>query len=65
MAPSMSIAFRSGIFCSAMARTWSLVTLARLLARRQRDEPFSDPGGLPEQERGRRRLGDERERPVL
>ena len=30
-AMSMSVAFRSGIFCSAMARTWSLVSLATLV----------------------------------
>ena len=64
IAPSMSIAFRSGIFVSAIWRTWSLVTLATV-SRRGAAAPLSMPGGLAQQHRRRRRLGHERERAVL
>ena len=60
----MSTALRSGIFCSAIWRTWALVTDPDF-SRGVSDEPFSMPAACLQQERGRRRLGDERERPVL
>ena len=42
IAPSMSTAFRSGIFVSAISRTWSLVTLATV-SRRGAAAPLSMP----------------------
>ena len=58
------MALRSGIFVSAIWRTWSLVTRGdRLAARRLR--ALLDARGLAQQHRRRRRLGDERERAVL
>ena len=64
IAPSRSIALRSGIFCSAIARTWALVTLPAF-SRGVSDEPFSIPAAWRSRNGVGGRLGDERERPVL
>ena len=61
---SMSLALRSSILVSAISRTWAWVTLATLVLCGS-PLPFSTPGGLEQQPRGRRRLGDEGERAVL
>ena len=64
IAPSRSMALRSGIFVSAIWRTWSRVTLPGLVGARVR-RALLDARGLTQEERRGRRLGDERERPVL
>ena len=64
VAASMSLALRSCIFCSAIARScaWVIVpTLVRLRLGRA----LVDAERLLDQHGGRRRLGDERERAVL
>ena len=64
IAPSRSMALRSGILVSAIWRTCASVTLPTFSVRAFCGA-LLDAGGLLEQERRRRRLGDERERPVL
>jgi hypothetical protein len=45
IAPSMSLALRSGIFCSAICRTWSCVTLPTVCLLRSA-APFGTPAAF-------------------
>ena len=63
-AASMSLAFRSFIFFSAICRSWSWVIVADLLAVRL-GRALLERQRLLDQHRRRRALGDERERAVL
>ena len=64
VAASMSFAFRSCIFFSAISRSWASVILPTL-SRCGSAEPLSSVERLLDQDGGRRALGDERERAVL
>ena len=64
IAPSRSIALRSGRLVSAIWRTCAFVTCPTF-SRRGFSDALLDAGGLAQQEGGRRRLGHEGERAVL
>ena len=63
-AASRSLALRSGILVSAISRTWARVIEATLIFCGV-GGALLDAGGLEDQPRGRRGLGDEGERAVL
>ena len=64
MAASVSLAFRSGAFISAMERSWSCVILATLVLLGVPD-PLGMPAAFFKKVGGGRGLGDERERAVF